>query len=94
MNLLPDGLKQDFQSLLFDHQTIKEQQELIKIADKISAYLKCKGELSAGNQEFKTAAKELLTKIERSDLPEVGYFMTIFSPACGLTLDMLMPVNA
>jgi len=93
LNLLPDELKQDFQSLLSDHQPIKEHQELIKMADKISAYLKCKAELNVGNQEFKTAAEELLKKIERSDLPEVGYFMTVFAPACGLTLDRLMQTN-
>jgi 5'-deoxynucleotidase len=94
LNLLPDELKQGFESLLSDLQQIKEQQELIKMADKISAYLKCKAELNAGNQEFKTTAKELLKKIEQSDLPEVGYFMTVFAPACGLTLDRLMQANA
>jgi len=93
LNQLPDELKQDFQSILSEHQLIKEHQELIKMADKISAYLKCKAELNAGNQEFKIAAKELLKKIKQSELLEVSYFMTVFAPACGLTLDKLIQAN-
>jgi len=89
LNLLPAELRADFLPLLSDSQS-NEMQALIKIADKISAFLKCKAELQAGNQEFNSTAEELLIKILQSDLPEVEYFMTVFAPACGLTLDRLM----
>jgi 5'-deoxynucleotidase len=89
LKLLPAELRNDFQPYLSGSQN-DEQVAIIKIADKISAYLKCKAELKAGNQEFNTAADELLAKIQQSDLPEVEYFMSIFAPACGLTLDTLM----
>lgn len=89
LKLLPAELRADFQPYLSGSQNA-EQVAIIKIADKISAYLKCKAELKAGNQEFNTAADELLAKIQQSDLPEVEYFMSIFAPACGLTLDTLM----
>lgn len=89
LNLLPAELRTDFLPLLSESQS-DEKLALIKIADKISAFLKCKAELQAGNQEFNTAAEELLIKIQQSDLPEVEYFMTVFAPACGLTLDRLM----
>lgn len=92
LNLLPAELRADFLPLLSESQS-DEKQALIKIADKISAFLKCKAELQAGNQEFNTAAEELLIKIQQSDLPEVEYFMTVFAPSCGLTLDRLMKSN-
>ena len=90
LKLLPEELRTDFQLLLSHDAVSTEREELIKMADKISAYLKCKAELNAGNQEFNTAAEELLQKIQQSTLPEVGYFMKAFAPACGLTLDKLM----
>lgn len=90
LKLLPEELRTDFQLLLSHDAVSTEREELIKMADKISAYLKCKAELNAGNQEFNTAAEELLQKIQQSNLSEVGYFMKVFAPACGLTLDKLM----
>ncbi len=90
LRLLPAELHTDYQALLCQSSQADEQQGLIKMADKISAYLKCKAELHAGNQEFKTAAEELLKKIQQSNLPEVDYFIKVFVPDCGLTLDSLM----
>ncbi len=89
LSLLPEELRNDFQPLVSGSQT-DEQQTLIKMADKISAYLKCKAELHAGNQEFNTAAETLFEKIQQANTPEVHYFMAVFAPACGLTLDTLM----
>ena len=90
VSLLPVELQEKYRAILSTEQQSPEQVELIKVADKISAYLKCQAELKSGNQEFKHAAEELLNKIEQSDLPEVAYFMKMFVPACGLTLDRLM----
>lgn len=90
IRLLPDELKSDFQAVLYDQALDVEVRELIKMADKIAAYLKCQTEVHAGNQEFDTAAKGLLKKIQQSPLPEVEYFMRVFVPPCGLTLDKLM----
>jgi 5'-deoxynucleotidase len=87
--LLPEALRADLQPLLSESQN-HEQQVLIKLADKISAYLKCQAELTAGNQEFNTAADTLFEKIQQSNHPEADYFMTVFAPACGLTLDKLV----
>lgn len=94
VSLLPAELRADFQPLLDDAKLPLEQRELIKMADKISAYLKCKAELKAGNQEFKTAAEELFKKIEQTTAPEVMFFMQTFVPDCGLTLDSLMKPTA
>lgn len=93
LNLLPSALQAEFQTFLCPEQQLPEIQDLIKIADKIAAYLKCQAELKANNQEFKNAADTLLDKIQQSDLPEVHYFMAVFAPDCGLSLDGLMKVK-
>jgi len=68
----------------------EEQEQLIKAADKISAYLKCYAELKAGNQEFKTDKERIKKSVSGIELPEVKYFMQVFSPSYGLSLDDLL----
>jgi 5'-deoxynucleotidase len=90
LNLLPDALRADFRSLI-QHETLPEaHQQIIKAADKISAYLKCQAELKAGNTEFEMAAEQLARNIHELQQPEVVFFMQAFAPSCGLTLDGLM----
>lgn len=88
--LLPSELRADFQLLINHGQMPKEHVQIIKAADKISAYLKCQSELKAGNLEFETAAEQLALTIGASEQPEVMFFMKAFAPSCGLTLDGLM----
>ena len=90
LNLLPAELLADFQALIQHEQMPPEHVQIIKAADKISAYLKCQGELKAGNAEFETAAEQLASTISASLQPEVVFFMAVFAPSCGLTLDGLM----
>lgn len=88
--LLPEALQADFRPLI-QHEQIPEQYvQIIKAADKISAYLKCQTELKAGNSEFETAAEQLALKIAEYSQPEVIFFMQVFVPSCKLTLDGLM----
>jgi 5'-deoxynucleotidase len=88
--LLPEALLGDFQDLIHHERMPEEHVYLIKAADKISAYLKCQAELKAGNAEFETAADELARTLESYRQPEVVFFMQVFAPSCGLTLDGLM----
>lgn len=90
LNLLPDELRADFQSLIHHDLMPEEHVRIIKAADKISAYLKCQAELKASNAEFETAAEQLALLLGKSDQPEVIFFMKAFVPSCGLTLDGLM----
>jgi 5'-deoxynucleotidase len=90
LNLLPDELRADFQSLIHHDLMPEEHVRIIKAADKISAYLKCQAELKASNAEFETAAEQLALVLGKSDQPEVIFFMKAFVPSCGLTLDGLM----
>lgn len=90
LKLLPDALQGDYRSLIDAFAWSADQQNIIKAADKIAAYLKCQAELRAGNQEFEAAALELAEKIRSSQLPEVEFFMRVFAPSCGLSLDRLV----
>jgi len=93
LKLLPAALQTDFQPLI-QHENLPEaHQQIIKAADKISAYLKCQAELKAGNSEFELAAQQLSENIAALSQPEVIYFMQVFAPGCGLTLDGLMQTN-
>jgi 5'-deoxynucleotidase len=91
--LLPAELRADFQALIQHDKMPEEHVQLIKAADKISAYLKCQAELKAGNTEFEIAAEQLALTIGEYEQPEVIFFMTAFVPSCGLTLDGLMKTN-
>lgn len=90
ISLLPDELRGDFEALIQHENMPEEHVQIIKAADKISAYLKCQAELKAGNGEFEIAAKHLAKALSESEQPEVIFFMQAFVPSCGLTLDGLM----
>lgn len=93
LNLLPALLRPDFQALIRHELMPEEHVQIIKAADKISAYLKCQAELKAGNTEFEMAAEQLTKMIDAYQQPEVVFFMQTFVPSCGLTLDGLMKTN-
>ena len=67
----------------------RETHEIVKAADRLSAYIKCIEERRAGSDEFLQAEKQTLRKLEADPLPEVGYFIEHFIPAFELTLDEL-----
>ena len=82
---LPAELRPAFQPLL----TEAEYRDIVKAADKLSAYIKCIEERRAGNDEFLSAEKQTRAVLEQNPLPEVQYFMRHFIPAFELTLDEL-----
>ena len=93
LDLLPAELRTDFEVLIHHDRMPEEHIQIIKAADKISAYLKCQAELKAGNTEFETAAGQLALTLDKSQQPEVAFFMRAFVPSCRLTLDGLMKTN-
>ena len=85
--LLPDDLRPAFipylkQASGYDH-------DVVKAADKISAYIKCLEEKRAGNREFDYAAENVKKSIDAIELPEVQDFLRDFLPAYEMTLDEL-----
>ena len=85
---LPDELRPAYEELLTG-ETQERLHDLVKAADKLSAYIKCIEERKAGNNEFLSAEKQTRAVLEASKLPEVGYFLEHFIPAFELNLDEL-----
>lgn len=63
--------------------------KIVKAADRISAYARCKEEVRAGNREFADAAEIIGASIIAIDMPEVQDFMREFGAAFGYSLDEL-----
>ena len=87
LEMLPDELQAAYRPVLSCED--REVAEIVKAADKLSAYIKCVEELKAGNGEFRSAEEQIRGVLEASPLPEVKYFMERFMPAFGMTLDEL-----
>lgn len=90
LSLVPAVLRKDYEAVIVEDKVPKENHQIIKAADTISAYLKCQTELNAGNSEFSKAAEEIKIKLDSINLPEVSYFLEVFSPSYSLTLDELL----
>lgn len=85
LETLPEELRPAFEPLL----TGEALHDIVKAADKLSAYIKCIEERKAGNNEFCSAEKQIRGALDKSPLPEVAYFIEHFIPAFELTLDEL-----
>ena len=85
---LPEELRPAYEELLTG-ETQERLHDLVKAADKLSAYIKCIEERKAGNNEFLSAEKQTRAILEASPLPEVAYFLEHFIPAFELNLDEL-----
>ena len=87
LGMLPEDLRPGYRAALSPAAT--DVQELVRAADKLSAYIKCVEELKAGNDEFKKAAQQTMDAMVDMELPELEYFMEHFLPSYRLTLDEL-----
>lgn len=90
LNLLPAELQADYRPVLIDELIPEEHRTIIKAADTIAAYIKCRTEVNAGNQEFSKAEEAVKSRLENLGMPEVKYFMETFIDSYGLTLDELL----
>lgn len=88
LDTLPPELREDY-GALFSASADPARYELVKAADKLSAYVKCIEERKAGNREFISAEESTRRLLEASPLPEVHYFMEHFIPAFEMNLDEL-----
>ena len=86
LRLLPEEFQPVYAPILRPEE---ETEQLVKAADKLSAYIKCVEELKAGNNEFREAAAQTRAALEGYGLPEVDYFLETFLPSFSLTLDEL-----
>ena len=88
LETLPEELRGPYQELLIG-ETQKEVHDLVKAADKLSAYIKCIEERKTGNNEFLSAEKQTLLTLREYHMPEVDYFLEHFIPAFEKNLDEL-----
>ena len=87
LSLLPGDLQPAFSPYL--KQASGYEHDVVKAADRISAYIKCLEEKRAGNREFDYAAENVKQSIDAIALPEVKDFLDDFLPAFEMTLDEL-----
>ena len=88
LDTLPEVLRGAYEPLLAG-ETEARVHDLVKAADKLSAYVKCIEERKAGNNEFLSAEAQTRKLLEESHMPEVDYFLEHFIPAFELNLDEL-----
>ena len=87
LSLLPEELRGEYTPYL--KQAAGYDRDLVKAADKISAWIKCLEEQRAGNREFDYAAENIRQALDRVAYPEVQDFLREFLPAFRMTLDEL-----
>ncbi len=85
LSLLPDDLAKQFSELFFCQD--EQLKKIVKAADKISALIKCKDELSLGNREFAVAEKSTLAAIKKLNLKCADIFLEEFLDSFSLPLD-------
>lgn len=68
-----------------------EEYKIMKIADKLSAYIKCSEERLLGNREFDKAFGRLQKVLDetKADYPELAYFLDNFMDGFNSSLDIL-----
>ena len=87
ISLLPTELQESFAPYLDSEQFSPEEKHLVKQADLICAYIKAQFELEHGNHEFKTAKKRLENLMEQWHSQEMDYFLQVFLPSFGRSID-------
>jgi len=87
---LPDELRGAYAEYITPDET-SEEYKIMKIADKLSAYVKCSEERLLGNREFDKAFSRLQKVLDetRKDYPELGYFLDNFMDGFNESLDIL-----
>ena len=88
VSMLPVELRGAYEPLI-SGDVGEENEQLVKAADRLSAYIKCIEERKAGNLEFLSAERQTLERIRSMGLPEARYFIEHFIPAFELDLDGL-----
>lgn len=88
LGMLPETLEDEYRQYVLP-DTNSEEYKLVKVADRLSAYLKCVEEVKAGNSEFKKAKTSIGNELKGMKRADVDYYLKEFAPAHELTLDEL-----
>ncbi|MBO5713728.1 MAG: 5'-deoxynucleotidase, partial [Clostridia bacterium] len=88
LSMLPKELSEEYaKSVIPDENS--EEYKIMKLADKIAAYIKCVEEVKAGNKEFVKAKKTIKHDLDSCTRDEVKYFIKNILPCYEKTLDEL-----
>ena len=87
LSMLPEDMKQYYESAFFPEKQDEELWKIIKAADKISALIKFIEEEKAGNREFTKAFESTKKAITEMNMPECEDFLRDFLPSFYLSLD-------
>lgn len=90
LDSLPEELSEQYREYVKPDEE-SEEYKLMKIADKLSAYVKCSEEKLLGNMEFDKAFNRLQKVLDetRVDYPELGYFLDNFMDGFNASVDIL-----
>jgi 5'-deoxynucleotidase len=89
LGMVPASLQPHYEGLFFERAEDAGAWRMVKLADKLCAYLKCLEEAKAGNREFARAEDSIREGLEALREPVVDYFLETFVPSFRLTLDEL-----
>ena len=85
---LPEEIRPAFAASIAPEGKSAEK-ALVKMADKISAYLKCLEETKAGNTEFRLAMEGKFDELSHVENEELQYFMKNILPVYSKSIDEL-----
>ena len=90
IDALPEELKAPYTPYIMPDEDSTEY-KLMKIADKLSAFVKCTEEKLLGNSEFDKAYNRLKNALDaqREEFPELGYFLDNFMDGFSESIDIL-----
>lgn len=88
LSMLPEELKEEYEQYILP-SVDTEEYKIVKLADRLSAYIKCLEELKFGNKEFKKAKASIEQDLKNSNNKAVNYYLKEFAPAHELSLDEL-----
>lgn len=86
---LPAELQTEYAEYLEGNGLSAEEKDLLKIADKLCAFIKCAKEINAGNNEFEPAYKAIQKQLDDSESEELEYFLKNCFELFTLSLDDL-----
>ena len=86
-DMLSDDVKEDYTELIFPEDS--RERQIVKEADKICAYIKCREEIRSGNKEFILAEKRIKQDLINMGKKEVDIFLEDYMDSFDLTLDEL-----
>jgi len=72
---LPKDLVDDYDMYMDKNNLTAEERKILKIADRLCAYIKCINELNAGNKEFQTPYSNIYNELASIESEELKYFL-------------------